>query len=102
LLIFWKTQRNTSEGGRITVTTIKSVDHCVIEISDTGIGIPDKDIPHIWDRLYRVENSRSRNTGGAGIGLTICKKIISLHNGEITVSSKEGEGTTFQVKLPLY
>jgi two-component system sensor histidine kinase BaeS len=95
-------KKYTSEGGRITVITIKSEDHCVIEISDTGIGIPEKDISHIWDRLYRVENSRSRDTGGAGIGLTISKKIISLHNGEINVNSKEGEGTTFQVKLPLY
>lgn len=94
-------KKYTPAGERISVSTKMLEDHCLINISDTGIGIPERDLPHIWDHLYRVESSRSRLTGGAGIGLTICQKIITLHQGEITVKSIEREGTTFQIKLPL-
>lgn len=94
-------KKYTPNHGRISVSTYMLEDYCLIEVSDTGIGIPEKDLPHIWERLYRVESSRSRITGGAGIGLTITNKIISLHQGEITVDSSEGKGTIFKIKIPL-
>lgn len=95
-------KKYTPASGRINVSTYLLQDQCLIEIADTGIGIPEKDIPHIWERLYRVEESRSRITGGAGIGLTISKKIIALHQGEIIVKSIVGEGTTFIIRIPIF
>ncbi len=70
-----------------------------IVISDEGEGIAEKDIPFIWDRLYRVDKSRSRATGGSGLGLTIAKEIIERHEGEIEVASTIGTGTTFTILL---
>jgi signal transduction histidine kinase len=77
--------------------------HWIVTIADTGIGIPESDIPHIFERFYRTDKSRSRSTGGAGIGLTIAAAIMSAHSGKITVESKSGEtsgtGSTFRVQL---
>jgi signal transduction histidine kinase len=74
-----------------------------VAIADTGIGIPDSDLPHIFERFYRTDKSRSRSTGGAGIGLTIAAAIVAAHNGKISVESKSGEngdtGSTFRVVL---
>jgi signal transduction histidine kinase len=70
-----------------------------IIVSDEGEGIPEKDLPNIWDRLYRVEKSRSRSTGGSGLGLAIVKKIIEGHGGEISVSSIVNNGTSFTIQL---
>ncbi len=70
-----------------------------ISISDEGEGIPEGDLPYIWDRLFRVEKSRSRSTGGSGLGLAIVKKIIESHGGEITVTSKLNHGTTFKIQM---
>lgn len=70
-----------------------------IAVSDEGEGIPEADIPFIWDRLYRVEKSRSRSTGGSGLGLAIVKKIVESHGGEIAVSSVVNQGTTFTIQL---
>ncbi|TWI54493.1 sensor histidine kinase [Halalkalibacter nanhaiisediminis] len=95
-------KKYTPASGTIKVSTYQDKDQCVIEVADTGPGIPKKDLPHIWERLYRVEKSRSRDTGGSGLGLTICQKIVALHTGEITVASEEGVGTTFQVRLPVW
>ncbi len=95
-------KKYTPTGGIIHVSTYQDEGHCVIEVADTGSGIPKMDLPHIWERLYRVEKSRSRDTGGSGLGLTICQKIVALHHGEITVTSEEGVGTTFQVRLPAW
>jgi signal transduction histidine kinase len=69
-------------------------------VSDDGSGIPQEDLPHIFDRFYRVDKSRSRGTGGTGLGLTIAKEIIESHEGNISVESEEGEGTTFKFTLP--
>lgn len=70
-----------------------------LEVSDTGIGIPSADIDRIFERFYRVDKSRSRETGGTGLGLAIVKHIVELHDGEIFVDSKEGAGTSFRVVI---
>lgn len=72
-----------------------------IEISDTGKGIQKEDIPHIFERLYQVEDGDRMSQHGLGLGLYICKEIIKLHDGDITVQSKYGEGTTFTISLPI-
>ena len=69
-------------------------------MADSGIGIPEADWDHIFERFYRVDKARSRATGGTGLGLAITKSIISLHHGAIRVHSVEGEGATFTVRIP--
>jgi signal transduction histidine kinase len=91
----------TPEGGSITVKVSCVDKDASIEISDTGIGIPKEDQAHVFERFYRTDKSRSRATGGAGIGLTIAKSIVKAHGGEISVSSEEGKGSTFTVILPV-
>ena len=73
----------------------------VLEISDTGVGIPAEDVEHVFDRFYRVDKARSRDTGGTGLGLSIVQQIIRLHAGSVTVQSEQGKGTTFTVQLPV-
>lgn len=72
----------------------------IITVKDTGIGIPDSDLPHIFDRFYRVDKARTRETGGFGLGLAIAQQIIHAHSGTIIVESKVGKGTKFQICLP--
>ena len=92
----------TQEKGNITLNVILSPEFVIVEISDNGPGIPQEDIPFIFNRFYRVQKDRARKTGGTGLGLSICKLIVDLHKGKIEVNSKLGEGTTFKVKLPLF
>ncbi|OEH86597.1 hypothetical protein BHU72_10070 [Desulfuribacillus stibiiarsenatis] len=92
--------RYTAPGGFVQIALKQSMTHTTVTVSDSGSGIREDDIPFIWQRLYRAEKSRSRDTGGSGLGLAIVKKIIELHKGEISVSSKEGQGTTFEIQLP--
>jgi len=73
----------------------------VIAVRDTGIGISEEHLPHIFERFYRVDEARSRADGGAGLGLSICQHIAQVHDGRIEVESQVGEGSTFTVFLPL-
>ena len=69
-------------------------------MSDEGLGIPRKDIPHLFDRFYRVDKARSRAMGGSGLGLAIAKEVVQLHGGKIWVNSIENKGSIFFVSLP--
>lgn len=88
----------TIEGG-ITVHSYTTNDFVAIQISDTGIGIPADHLEKIWDRFYRVDSSRTRKTGGSGLGLYVVKNIIQSHGGDIRVESTENSGTTFTIYL---
>ncbi len=72
-----------------------------VSVRDSGIGIPQEDLPYIFNSFYRVDKSRSREEGGTGIGLAICKRIAELHGGKISVSSVVNVGSTFTVQLPI-
>lgn len=91
----------TVEEGKITIELAVQANGVDISISDTGIGIPEDDLPFIFERFYRAEKSRARETGGTGIGLALVKQIILLHKGTINVQSVVGKGSTFVVSLPL-
>ncbi|MNV92546.1 Alkaline phosphatase synthesis sensor protein PhoR [compost metagenome] len=73
----------------------------VFSVSDTGMGIPRKDLPRIFERFYRVDKARSRSSGGTGLGLSIVKHLTELHHGTISVDSDLGIGSTFTLELPL-
>ncbi|MGN0991190.1 MAG: ATP-binding protein [Candidatus Ventricola sp.] len=91
----------TPDGGKITVRLRRMGRDAVLDISDTGVGIPEEDLAHVFDRFYRVDKARSRETGGTGLGLSIVQQIVRLHAGSVTVQSVRGEGTTFTVQLPV-
>src|SRR6185437_15482560 len=86
--------------GRVTLglTGNDQVAQCYIQ--DTGPGIPAEDVPHLFQKFYRVDNSATRTIGGTGLGLFICRKIIELYNGRIWVESEVGKGSTFYINLP--
>jgi len=99
----------TPEGGRVKVKAAivepgsdeDGEEHVRITVSDTGIGIPKKDLPRIFERFYRVDKARSRSSGGTGLGLSIVKHLVELHHGAIRVESALGVGSTFIIELPL-
>lgn len=90
----------TSENDSIGVKTYEEDHKVVLEISDTGIGIKEENIPYIFDRFYREDKARTRESGGIGLGLSIALWIVSAHGGSIKVSANENKGTTFKIKLP--
>jgi signal transduction histidine kinase len=85
----------------IAVTLEKRDDWAVVEVQDHGIGIPEDAIPYLFEPFYRVDTSRSRKTGGYGLGLSLSKAIMEAHGGRIEIESREGEGTTVTLFLPL-
>ena len=96
----------TPAGGRAGVSAVFSAGAdgratLTIRIADTGIGIPARDLPHVFDKFYRVQSDATRGTAGTGLGLAITKSIVEAHGGRIRVESTEGAGTTFVVELPL-
>ena len=89
-------------GGDLYVAIDRQEDNCVLTVRDTGMGISKEGLEHIFERFYRVDKARSRATGGSGLGLAIVKAIVLRNRGEISVDSREGEGTTFTVTFPLF
>jgi signal transduction histidine kinase len=90
----------TPPGGRVEVTGGSEGAEIVIRVSDTGIGIPEAKLPRIFERFYRVDKARSKETGGTGLGLSIARHIAENHGGRVAVESTPGEGSTFTVNLP--
>ncbi len=90
----------TPSGGQVTLAFNRADDWVRVTVADTGIGIPAKDLPHIFDRFYRVDKARSREQGGTGLGLAIVKTIIEAHGGRIEAASVAGKGSQFTVWLP--
>jgi heavy metal sensor kinase len=88
------------EGGTVNVTLKTGEEGVLLRISDTGIGIPAEEIPHLFKRFYRVDKARSRLTGGSGLGLAICEMVVDLHHGSIDVESQVGIGSTFTIRFP--
>jgi len=93
--------RYTPEGGTVAVRTVAKDGFVYISVEDSGVGMCEKDVKHVFERFWRADDARDRATGGVGIGLPITKEIINRHNGEIFAESTLGVGTTFTIKLPL-
>jgi signal transduction histidine kinase len=90
----------TPSGGTILLSVSGNEEQVRILVQDTGIGISEEDLPHIFERFYRADTSRTRETGGAGIGLAIVKSIVKAHNGSVKVNSESGKGSEFFICLP--
>ena len=89
------------EEGWVKVVLDADHQYFTVEVSDSGIGIPQESIEHIYERFYRVDKSHSKEIGGTGLGLAITRSAVLMHRGSINVSSVEGVGTVFTVKIPL-
>jgi two-component system phosphate regulon sensor histidine kinase PhoR len=91
----------TSSGGKVTLRWYANNGAAILEVADTGVGIPEKDLPRIFERFYRVDKARSRELGGTGLGLSIVKHLVQTLGGTVTASSRLGEGSTFTLRLPV-
>ena len=91
----------TPDGGRIEIRGGEDGENVWLEVSDNGIGIPEKDRAHVFERFYRVDKARSRESGGTGLGLSIASEIIAQHHGAISLNEQDGPGTTFRITLPV-
>jgi signal transduction histidine kinase len=91
----------TPPGGSVELSCFASGKSAVIEVIDSGIGIPAAELPHVFDRFFRADKVRSRESGGAGLGLSIVKAICTAHGGTIALESAEGVGTVVRIQLPL-
>ena len=89
-------------GGKLTVRLMRQDDNAILQVSDTGMGIPEDALSHIFERFYRVDKARSRATGGSGLGLAIVRAIVLRNRGEITVNTVLDQGTTFTVTFPVF
>ena len=87
-------------GARVNICVLEDPDSVTVRVSDTGVGIPEDDLPNLFDRFYRVNKDRSRATGGSGLGLAISKQIVELHGGRLSANSEVGVGSTFDIWLP--
>jgi signal transduction histidine kinase len=92
--------RYTPAGGRVTVAVRADEERVELVVADTGIGIPSRDVPRVFERFYRVDRARSRETGGTGLGLAIVKHVADNHEGTVDVESELGAGTTVRVAFP--
>jgi two-component system phosphate regulon sensor histidine kinase PhoR len=87
-------------GGKVIIRVLQDDDHVILQVQDTGIGVPREELPRVFERFYRVDKARSRETGGTGLGLSIVKHIADLHGGGVDVTSVEGEGSIFSIRVP--
>ena len=93
--------RYTETGGRIVVQVSAAPGEARLSVTDTGVGIPEADVPYVFERFYRSKRSRAANPGGSGLGLSIVRWIVDAHKGKVTVESQVGKGSTFTVHLPV-
>lgn len=100
LILIDNAVKYTPSGGSVTVSACENNNTAVVTVVDTGIGIPAEDLPHIFERFYRVDKARSRQQGGAGLGLSIGRWIVQTHGGTINIETESSRGTTVQVSLP--
>lgn len=89
-------------GGSLTITLSRNEENAILEVKDTGVGIPEDAISHLFERFYRVDKARSRKTGGSGLGLSIVRSLVERHRGEISVASIYGQGSIFSVQFPIF
>ena len=94
--------RHTPQGGEVRLRAFRQGEAVAFQVADTGPGIPEEHLPHIFERFYRVDKARSRKEGGSGVGLTVAKGLVEAMGGRIFVESRVGEGTTFTFTLPPY
>ena len=90
----------TPEGGRVTIRLVPDAGGLTASVTDTGIGVPQDDFPHLFERFYRVDRSRTRSTGGTGLGLAIVKQLVEAHGGHVSATSEVGKGSSFSFHLP--
>ena len=88
--------------GQLVITLLRQEENAIIRIKDSGVGIPEESIAHVFERFYRIDKARSRKSGGAGLGLAIVKTMVERNHGEISVESVLGEGTEFTVVFPIF
>lgn len=93
--------RHTESGGRVKIASFEQGGNLHIQVSDTGSGIPEEDLPFVFERFYKADKARTRGKSGTGLGLAIVKNLIQAHGGMIDVKSKVGEGTTFSIQIPI-
>ncbi|MDH3190125.1 MAG: ATP-binding protein, partial [Acidimicrobiia bacterium] len=93
--------RYSAEGGEVKASVRADQGFCVIEVADNGLGIPSRDLDRVFERFYRVDSARSRETGGTGLGLSIVRHAVESHGGTVEARSELGQGSTFTVRLPL-
>ena len=93
--------RYTPDGGSISVSWHAQGGQATFAVTDSGLGIPAADIPRLTERFYRVDRSRSRDTGGTGLGLAIVKHVLQRHDAQLDVKSEEGRGSVFTVRFPV-
>ena len=91
-----------SPGGKLYIKLLRQEDNAVLSVTDTGVGIPDDAMDHIFERFYRVDKARSRATGGSGLGLAIVRAIVQRNRGRISVQTEVGKGSTFAVSFPIF
>jgi signal transduction histidine kinase len=101
LILLDNALKYTDPGGKVDMSLRREDNHARLVVADTGIGIPSKDLPHIFDRFYRVDRAREHESGGTGLGLAIARWIVQAHHGSIKVDSEVGRGTRFQIDLPV-
>ena len=92
--------KHTKEYGKVNLIATEDENYFIIKVIDTGVGIDPAHLPHLFDRFYRVDYSRSKQAGGHGLGLAIVKSIMDLHHGKVDVTSQPDVGTTFRLYFP--